>query len=60
MILHPVVMASHQQVQTPRKATIAEAMKVEKLDSHTYRIHLDPGFCIGNGTLLTVSLAVAF
>lgn len=32
-----------------RHVSFAEATKVEKLDSHTYRVNLDETFCIGNG-----------
>lgn len=30
-------------------ASFAAATKVERLDSHTYRVNLDDAFCVGNG-----------
>jgi hypothetical protein len=32
----------------------ADATKVERLDSHAYRVDLDKSFCIGAGTLTHV------
>ncbi|KAL1866366.1 hypothetical protein Daus18300_006830 [Diaporthe australafricana] len=39
-------MASNQA--RPGQVSFAEATRVEKLDSHTYRVNLDEAFCIGN------------
>lgn len=35
----------------------AEAVKVEKLDSNAYRVHLYEDFCIGSGTQTTFSMS---
>ncbi len=32
-----------------RAVPFAEATKVERLDTHTYKINLDESFCIGTG-----------
>lgn len=38
---------------------LAEALKVEKLDSHTYRVNLSKAFCIGAGESLTAGHGTA-